>query len=159
MLTTGLIMQRKNQVFLTDFFYLFTLFKRLFASTSYGPISKFWFLESLGKSIGKKGSQIWKLLFIKGVKFLRKKMLFFGQFFLISWIFLVLVLLSALVEKFFVSWMRDFFWEGIKKNCCRVQILFFFRLKKKCGRWKTVHLIRKIMIKNCKFNIDCILAM
>ena len=62
------------------FFHLFTPFKRPFAPTSRSPMSKlFRFLESLGKSFGKKWSQIGKLLLIKGVKWPRKKKNVFGQ--------------------------------------------------------------------------------
>ena len=53
-----------------DFFLnLFTPFKRLFACTFQSQMSHlFRFLEPLGKSNGKKWSQILKLLLIKGVK-------------------------------------------------------------------------------------------
>ena len=55
-------------------------FKRLFAPTCRSWMSKiFRDLESLGKSNGKKWSQIWKLLLIKGVKLLRKKKFVFGR--------------------------------------------------------------------------------
>ena len=51
-----------------------TLFNGLFAPTSRNPMSKLFRLsESLGKSNGKKWSQIWKLLLINGVKLLRRK--------------------------------------------------------------------------------------
>ena len=85
-----------------------TQFKHLFASTSQSPSSKILrFSESLRKSNGKKWSQIWKLLLIKGVKLPHKKVNF-GEFCLTSRIFLVSVLLSATVERCFVSCMRDF---------------------------------------------------
>ena len=46
----------------------FSLFKRLFAPTSWSPMFKpSNFLEYLGKSNGKKRSQNWELLLIKGV--------------------------------------------------------------------------------------------
>ena len=54
-----------------------TSFNGLFAPTSQSPMSKlFRFSESFGKSNGKKWSQIWKLLLIKGVKLPRQKKLF-----------------------------------------------------------------------------------
>ena len=61
---------------LSDFFllHLFTSFKRLLSPTSQNQMSKlFRYSESLSKSNGKKWSQIWKLLLIKGVKSPRKK--------------------------------------------------------------------------------------
>ena len=74
--------------FFTDFFHLFASFKRLFAPISRSPMSKlFRFSESLGKSNGKKGSQIWTLFLIKGVKSPRKKVSFFGEICLTSRIF------------------------------------------------------------------------
>ena len=49
--------------------FLSVQFKHLFAPTSQSPMPKlFWDSESLGENNGKKWSQIWKLLFIKGVK-------------------------------------------------------------------------------------------
>ena len=87
------------------------LFKRLFAPTSWSRMSNiFRDSESLGKSNGKKWSQIWTLLLRKGVKSPGKtKFVFFGELCLSSRIFLVSVLLSASVERCFVSRMRDFF--------------------------------------------------
>ena len=81
--------RRVGKLFFTDLFPLFTPFKRLFAPTSRSPMSKlFRYSESLGKSNGKKWSQIWKLLLIKGVKSPRKKkFLVFGKFCLTSRIF------------------------------------------------------------------------
>ena len=67
----------------------------------------FRFSESLGKSNGKKWSQIWKLLL--GVKSRRKKKLVFRRILPYYEDFLVSVLLSASVERCFVSRMRDFF--------------------------------------------------
>ena len=52
---------------------------------------------------------------MKGVKSPRKKSFFFGEFCLTSRIFLVSVQLSALVERCFVSRMRDFFLVGFQK--------------------------------------------
>ena len=65
--------------------------------------------ESLGKINGKKWSQIVKLLLIREVKSPRKKNCFSANFALLEGFFLVSVLLSALVKRFFVSRMRDFF--------------------------------------------------
>ena len=54
-----------------------TPFNGIFAPTSRIPMSKlFRFLGSLGKNNGKKWSQIWKLLFIKGVISPRQKKFF-----------------------------------------------------------------------------------
>ena len=71
----GKIAAQKKLVFgqILPYFFLLllflTLFKGLFAPTSQSQMFKlFRFLESLGKSNGKKWSQIWKLLLIKGVK-------------------------------------------------------------------------------------------
>ena len=95
------------------FFYIFFFFQFvpsvLTSFCPHFPKSKlFILLEFLGKSNGKKWSEIWKLLLIKGVKLLRKKKFFFDKFWLTSRIFLVLVLLSASVKKFFVSRMFFF---------------------------------------------------
>ena len=77
----------------------------------------FWGISNL-----KKWSQIWKLLLIKGVKslrcFLRGKFCLppglpsLGEFFLTEQDFLVSVLLSISVKRFFVSRMRDFCIKG-----------------------------------------------
>ena len=49
----------------------------IFAPTSWSPMSKlFGFSESLGKSVGKKWSHIWRFLLIKGVKLPWQKKLF-----------------------------------------------------------------------------------
>ena len=53
-------------------------------------------------------------VYINGVKLLCKKSFLGGKFWLTSRIFLVLVLLSASVERFFVSGMRDF--SGQREN-------------------------------------------
>ena len=65
---------------------------------------------SLGKSSEKKWSQIGKLLLIKGENLPHKKKVFFffGKFCLTGRIFLASVILSASVERCFVSRMRDF---------------------------------------------------
>ena len=65
-----------------------------------------------------------KTFALKGWKLAaQKKNYFFGDFCLTSRIFLVSVLLSALVERFFVSRMRDFFvsYNLVQPNCqtCR----------------------------------------
>ena len=61
-----------SRIFLVSVF--LTPFNGLFAPTSRSPMSKlFRFLEFLGKSNGKKWSQIWKLLLITGVKLPRRK--------------------------------------------------------------------------------------
>ena len=65
------------------------------------------FLTPWGKLM-EKWSQIWILLLIKGVKLPRKIFLIFDELCLTSRICLVLVLQSALVERCFVSRMRDF---------------------------------------------------
>ena len=69
------------------------------------------FLESLGKSIKKKWSQIWKRLLLKGVKSLSQKSFFFCQILPYYQDFLVLVALSASVKRCFVSHMVDFFYQ------------------------------------------------
>ena len=67
------------------FLQLFTPFKRLYASTSKSPMSKLYrFLKSLGKSNRKRWSQIQQLFLVNGVKLLRKKMQFWGEFCLTS---------------------------------------------------------------------------
>ena len=74
-----------KKVFFTDFFYLFTLYKSLFAPTFRSPMSKlFKFLESLGKNNEKKWSQILKLLLTKGVKSPWRKKFFLQIFFICS---------------------------------------------------------------------------
>ena len=91
-----------------------------FAATSRSPMSKlFRFFESLRKTNENKWSQIWILLLTKGVKLSRKKSLIFDKFCLTSRILLVSVLLSALVERCFVSRMRLTFgfYGGIFKFC------------------------------------------
>ena len=63
----------------------FTLLKGLFAPNSWSPISNFRFFETLGKSNGKKWSQMVKLLLIMGLKLPRKKKFAFLQEFIIIW--------------------------------------------------------------------------
>ena len=85
-------------------------FKCLFVPTSWRQMfKKFRVSESLGKSNWKKWSKILKFLQIKDVKSPHKKSFFLANFVLLRKIFLVLVLLSILVEIFFVSRMRDLF--------------------------------------------------
>ena len=76
-----------------DFCHLFTPVKGLFSPFPevQCPIS-FRYLESLGKSNGKKWSQIVKLLLIKGLHLPRKKSCFFGE------------LCSLRINLYFVSW-------------------------------------------------------
>ena len=70
----GLKLPQKKKIIVQIFFPVFTAFKRLFAPTSLTPMSKLViFSESLGKTIGKKWSQIWILFLIKGVKSPHKK--------------------------------------------------------------------------------------
>ena len=69
----------------------------------------FRFSESWGKSNGKKWSQILKKIAHNGCEIAAPIFLFFGEFCLTGRFFLVLVLLSAWVERCFVSGMRDFF--------------------------------------------------
>ena len=87
------------------------LFKLLFAPTSQSWMSdNFRDSESLGKSIEKKWSQIWNFVIIKGVKLQRNFFCVFFQanFALLTRTFLVSVLPSIMVERFFVSRMGDF---------------------------------------------------
>ena len=112
MLIKGVNLPRQKKIY-TEFFHLFIPFKCLCAPTFWSPMSKHLrYSKFLGKSNGKKWSQIVKLLLIKGVKYpCKKNVFFFGKFGLTSRIFLVLMLQSALVERLFVSCMRD-----LKKN-------------------------------------------
>ena len=75
-----------KKVFVYGFFYLFTFevpFKCLFAPTSQSWMSKtFKDSKSLGKSIGKKWSQIWTFLIKNGLKSPRQKKKVFTNFFL-----------------------------------------------------------------------------
>ena len=64
----GLKSPRRKKT-LRIFFHLFTPFKRLFAPTSWSRMFNiFRDSESFGKSNGKKWSQKWKLLLLKGIK-------------------------------------------------------------------------------------------
>ena len=89
-------------------FYLFTPLKHLFAPISQSPMSKlFRNSESLGKSNGKKLSQIVRLLHLNDVR-LQRAIFFIWQFFPYPQDFLVLVPVSASVERCFVSRLLDF---------------------------------------------------
>ena len=88
---------------------VFYIFVSSFIHSVWIVMSKnFRFLESLEKSNGKKWSQIWKLLLIKGVKSQREKRKKIRQLLSYYQDFLVSVLLSTSVEWFSVSRMRDF---------------------------------------------------
>ena len=72
-----------EQDFLVSLF--LTLFNSLFVPTSQSPMSKHLrFLKSLGKSNGKKWSQIWELLLIKGEKSPQWKKSFMDFFHLLT---------------------------------------------------------------------------
>ena len=101
--------------------------KRLFAPTSRSQMSKILRdLESLGKSGERKWFHIWKLFQIKDVKSLH----FLGGILqrsggyttrirkLLTGFFLVLVLLSASAERFFVSGILHFFVKRIFTFSC-----------------------------------------
>ena len=93
----------------------FSPFKLLFPPTSHSPMFKlFRFSVSLGKTNGKKWSQIWIFLLIKGVKLQRNKK--------------VLFLTNFTVKKCFVSRVRDFS-KWLKKLP-----LFFWTTWKNCIR-------------------------
>ena len=79
-------------------------FKRLFAPTSRSRMSNiFRDSESLGKSNGKKWSQIWTFLCGKGLKSPRKKKFFFFFWFC----------RTKHVENHSSRWMRDLWSKGI----------------------------------------------
>ena len=80
LLKNGLKMPWQKKFFLQISPPLFTPFKRLFAPISWDPMSKlFRYSKFLGENIGKKWSQIWVLLLIKGVKSQRKKKIDFWR--------------------------------------------------------------------------------
>ena len=103
---------RKKKVFFLIFFSLLrflVFFNSLFAPTFWSRMSNiFRDSESLGKSNGKKGSNIWTFLFGSGLKSPRKKKFFFVADFSLVHPPMASVLLSASVERCFVSHMRDF---------------------------------------------------
>ena len=87
-----------------------TLFNGLFAPTFRSPMSKlFRFSESFGKSNGRKGSQIWQFLFIKGVESLRQKKSFSRWFFS----FICLLHLNVFFPLLPKVWFANFldFWN------------------------------------------------
>ena len=100
----------QKKVFFSHFFAFEVPINGLFA-----PIFKSWMSnifrdsESLGKSNGKKWSNIWLFLFGSSLKSPRKKKFFFADFALVHPP-MASVLLSASVERCFVSLMRDFFY-------------------------------------------------
>ena len=108
---------RKKSFF---FFTVFTFevpFNGLFAHTSRSWMSNiFRDLESLGKSNGKKWYNIWTFLFGSGLKSPHKKKFFFVADFALVHPPMASVLLSASVERCFVSRMRDFL-------CAKMQLL------------------------------------
>ena len=107
----------------SDFFHLFTPFKRFFAPTSQSPMSKlFRFSESFGKSNGKKWS-----FDHKGCKIDERKKN--REYCLTCRIILVLVLLSASVERCFVSCMQDFCDDFLRFNSCFLKLHLFFYWK------------------------------
>ena len=71
-------------------------------------LSVFRFSESLGTSNGKKGCQIYQTFVHKEYKISAQKSFIFAEFCLTSRFFFGMVLLSALVKRFFVSRMLDF---------------------------------------------------
>ena len=90
-------------------FFRSSSFFGLFAPTSWSRMSNiFRDSESLGKSNGKKWSNIWTFLFESGLKSPRKQKFFFVADFALVHPPMASVLLSASVERCFVSRMRDF---------------------------------------------------
>ena len=104
----------QKKVFFLNFFGLLrfsVFFNGLFAPTYWSRMSNiFRDSESLGKSSWKKWSNIWTFLFGSGLKSPRKKSFFFADFALVHPP-MASVLLSASVERCFVSRMRDFFYK------------------------------------------------
>ena len=85
-------------------------FNGLFAPTSQSGMSNiFRDSESMGKSNGKKWSNIWTFLFRSGLKSPRKKSFFCVADFALVHPPMASVLLSALVERCFVSRMREIY--------------------------------------------------
>ena len=124
----------EKKSFFIDFFYLFTLFKRLFAAASWNPMSKhFRFSESLEKSNEKKWSQIWKLLLIKGVKSPRKKKLVFLANFALLAVFFGIdtttwigrEILCLPYAEFFGSFLKELGIETRKKT--NITILMYLK--------------------------------
>ena len=104
---------RKKKFFFFIFFSLLrflVFFNGFFAPNSWSQMSNiFRDSESLGKSNGKKWSNIWTFLFGSGLKSPREKKSFFFADFALVHPPMASVLLSASVERCFVSRMRDFF--------------------------------------------------
>ena len=97
--------------FFTIFFFICSLRLNVFlALIPKVQCSKFFrFLEFFGKCNGKKWSQIWKLLLIKGVKLPRKNVCFLANFALLAGFGIRdMVLLFASVERRFVYCRLDF---------------------------------------------------
>ena len=137
LLIKGVKSPRQTSFFLFSFFYLFTLFKHLFAPPPQSLLSKiFRFFEFLGKSDEKNRSQIWKLLLIKGVK--APSILFFiffggGGFCRTSKIFLS-VLLSASVKS------RVSKSHGLTVlRLCKILLTLRKILRFVCANWKFMH--------------------
>ena len=100
-------------------------FNGLFAPTSRSRMSNiFRDTESFGKSNGKKWSQIWTFLFGSGLKLPRKKKFFFCADFAFVHPSMASVLLSASVERCFVSHMRDFLLGSGLKSSRKKKFIF-----------------------------------
>ena len=101
--------QRKKKFFFFHFFTFEVPFNGLFAPTSQSRMSNiFRDSESLGKSNGKKWSNIWTFLLGSGLKSPRAKKFFFVADFVLVHPSMASVLLSASIERCFVSRMQDF---------------------------------------------------
>ena len=85
--------------------------------------------ESLGENNVKKQSQICKLLLIKDVKLPRKKSFFFWQILSYQQDFLALVLITALVQRFFVLCMWDFYYSKRNYALCTEITCFTFPME------------------------------
>ena len=98
----------QKKFFSLTFFTFEVPFNGHFAPTSQSRMSNiFRDLVSLGKSNWKKWSNIWTFLFGSGLKSPRKKKVFFSSDFALFHPPMATVLLSASVERCFVSRMRD----------------------------------------------------
>ena len=85
LLKNGLKLPRQKKFFTHIFLPLFTPFKRLFAPIFRIPMTKlFRFSKSFEETNGKKWSQIWLLLLIKGVKLPQQKVWFSKNFALLA---------------------------------------------------------------------------
>ena len=120
-------------------------FNGLFAPTSQSRMSNiFWDSESLGKSNGKKWSQIWTLLFENCRKSPRKKKFFFSPLFSFFFYLLrFLVFFNGFFSPTSRSWMSNIFrdseslgksngkkwsqiWTFLFENCLKSPRKFFF---------------------------------